>query len=197
MHPYIAEIHHDCTLNNYYLQDNIIIVNIKQNVLEGSYDIIYTKHSAACYSFLLHFRFTLPSHFIDPDQAYSSLTHSGTPLQDTRRSQRRHQNNYEEGAVLETSTFNPQGNVLPTLGRTFSDRRQHRIQSPYAEVGEPTVGNGKMAHDEFYEKVYDDGYHFDVEEVYDKAQELPVEYETMEKVLAENPLYEKVQVSDF
>ena len=22
MHPYIAEIHHDCTLNNYYLQDN-------------------------------------------------------------------------------------------------------------------------------------------------------------------------------
>lgn len=54
------------------------------------------------------------------------------------------------------------------------------------------VGRGKAQQDEFYEKVYDDGYHFDVEEVYDKAQELSTEYETMEKALAENPLYEKV-----
>jgi hypothetical protein len=59
------------------------------------------------------------------------------------------------------------------------------------------VGNGKAQQDEFYEKVYDDGYHFDVEEVYDKPQELPAEYEAMEKVLAENPLYEKVEVSNF
>lgn len=144
----------------------------------------------------LHFRLTLPSHFLEPDQAYSSLTHSSTPLQDTRRSRRHHQNDYQESNVLETSTFNPEGNVLPTLGRTLSDRKQHRLQSPYAEVGE--VGNGKAQQDEFYEKIYDDGYHFDVEEVYDKAQELPeAEYEAMEKVLAENPLYAKVEVSNF
>lgn len=59
------------------------------------------------------------------------------------------------------------------------------------------VGNGKAQQDEFYEKVYDDGYHFDVEEVYDKAQKLPGDYETVEKVLAENPLYEKVEISDY
>ena len=59
------------------------------------------------------------------------------------------------------------------------------------------VGNGKVQLDEFYEKVYDDGYHFDVEEVYDKAQKLSTDYETMEKALADNPLYEKVEVSDF
>ena len=59
------------------------------------------------------------------------------------------------------------------------------------------VSNGKLQQDEFYEKVYDDGYHFDVEEVYDKVQKMPTDDETEEKSVAENPLYEKVEISDF
>lgn len=141
------------------------------------------------------FRFTLHSHFIEQDQQYSSLSRTNTPLRD-QQSRRVHPNDYQE-TTLETSTFNPDGNVLPTLGRSFSDLKRHYVQSPYAEIGEATVGNGKHHQDEFYEKVYDDGYHFDVEEVYDKVQRLStsdVEDTSLERAVADNPLYEKVDV---
>lgn len=120
------------------------------------------------------------------------MSYSNTPLRQSRRS---HQNDYQETNILETSTFNPEGNVLPTLGRTFSDLKRHYVQSPYAEIGETAVVNGKCHQDEFYEKVYDDGYHFDVEEVYDKVQRLsPDDFEgtSLERSVADNPLYEKV-----
>ena len=157
-----------------------------------------TLHNLAISTASIHFRFTLPSHFIEPNQAYSSLSHPGTPLQENRRSQRRHQNNYEEANVVETSTFNPQSNVLPTLVRTLSDRRRHVVQSPtpYAEVGKVLAGKGIPQQEEFYEKVYDDGYHFDVEEVYDKVHKMPLDDWSAGNAATENPLYEKVELSD-
>ena len=100
---------------------------------------------------------------------------------------------------METSTFNPEGNVLPTLGRSFSDKRRHQIQSPYAEIGEVTAtANGKLHQDEFYEKVYEDGYHFDVEEVYDTTQGFStdgdVDETSTDDSFTDNPLYEKVDI---
>ena len=71
------------------------------------------------------------------------------------------------------------------------------MQSPYAEIGEATLGNGKSHQDEFYEKVYDDGYHFDIEEVYDHVQSLPasdIADTSLERSVADNPLYEKLDI---
>ena len=72
------------------------------------------------------------------------------------------------------------------------------MQSPYAEIGEATLGNGKSQQDEFYEKVYEDGYHFDVEEVYDRVQRFPtseVDDTSIERrSVADNPLYEKLDI---
>ena len=142
----------------------------------------------------LCFRFTVNTRFIDPQagQQYSSLSHTSTPVLDRRV----HPNDYQETTLDNSvSTFNPDGNVLPTLGRSYSDLKRHYVQSPYAEIGEATVGNGKLQQDDFYEKVYDDGYHFDVEEVYDKVQRLSMgdcEDNTLESAVADNPLYEKV-----
>lgn len=45
--------------------------------------------------------------------------------------------------------------------------------------------------------MYDDGYHFDMEEVYDKVQRLSIgnlEDNTLERAVADNPLYEQVDV---
>ena len=42
--------------------------------------------------------------------------------------------------------------------------------------------------------MYDDGYHFDVEEVYDQVQRLSTGDNTLEGAVADNPLYEKVDV---
>lgn len=60
------------------------------------------------------------------------------------------------------------------------------------------TANGKPHQDEFYEKVYEDGYHFDVEEIYDHTQTLStdddLEDTSTESSFTDNPLYEKVEI---
>ena len=94
---------------------------------------------------------------------------------------------------MEISTFNPDGNVLPALGRTFSDLKRHHIQSPYAEIGGDSVDNRRSQQEEFYETIHDDGYHFDVEEV-QRTPTVDLVDKTEEKSIAENPLYEKLNL---
>lgn len=78
-------------------------------------------------------------------------------------------------------TFNPTGDVIPTLIRSHSDRIQHRTfiggikSDDYKEKADQDSG------DEFYETIIDD----DFEEIYEKINENKV---------ANNPLYSDVKI---
>ena len=123
---------------------------------------------------------------------YNTLKYDLAKSPDSNRSSTRSRNNAYYDAYpmnnvpsVDTTpsvkTFNPTGDVIPTLIRSHSDRIQHRTfiggikSDDYKEKDEQDSG------DEFYETIIDD----DFEEIYEKINENKV---------ANNPLYSDVKI---
>ena len=96
---------------------------------------------------------------------------------------------YEGNRDLRQSTFNPEGDVIPMLGRSYSTISRNRIRAEEIKHKDPND-------DEFvYDTPYDNGTDvmaMDVEEVYDIVNKQgSADMESSGEMSADNPLYDK------
>ena len=84
--------------------------------------------------------------------------------------------------VPSVNTFNPAGDVIPTLIRAHSNRSQHRTFIGGVNSDDRKEKYDQDSGDEFYETIGGD----DFEEIYEKINESQV---------ANNPLYTAVQLA--
>ena len=92
---------------------------------------------------------------------------------------------------MRQSTFNPEGDVIPMLGRSYSTISRNRIKAAQVKRKDSNASDELV-----YDKVYDDGTDItvtDVEEVYDlvNKQVRADQLESSGEATADNPLYAK------
>ena len=124
----------------------------------------------------------MQARFIEDGGGYSTINRGGGVIPSYS-----HHNTYDYTTRLQTTSFNPDGSVVPSLARSYSDLSRHQVKHDIIK------GNGLDGG--FYESV--DNETLDIEEVYDKVDlantlEQAKGMDTLKREFAENPLYEKI-----